>query len=571
MKNYRTILVLLLLGNISFAQSNYADLKKLSDDFWKWRAVTQPLSGDDINRIERPAGWVPDWSVKAVNAMKDTFQLFLTRWESMDTAKWPVSQKVDYHLVGSAISRVEWELTMNPTWRTNPVFYLNQSLGSIFEILLPPPPIKPERAKEIVLRMKNIPAVLNAAKNNLQLALKPFAALAITDLQTAGSRLDSVSSRLAPLFPADQATELAAATKLAMVALNSYKQWLESRLPKMRDKTAIGVTAYNFFLTRVAQIPYTPDQLVEMARQEWERAVAFEVYESLRNNGKADLPLAAGTDAQIKNNENAERSVRQFLEEKNILTVPSSMQHYQNREIPGYLAPLADMGVVDDLTSATRLKENATKYIPKPDPGSGYFNVATAKDSRPILVHEGIPGHYFQLARSWAHPNPVRRYYYDSGANEGIGFYAEEMMLQMGYFDDSPRTREIIYNFMRLRALRVEVDVKLATGAFTIDQAAAYLEKKVPMDAQTAKAEAAFFASAPGQAISYQIGKIQIQQMLSEAKLSKGAGFSLRDFHDFVWLNGNVPVALQRWEYLGDNSQIQKMEAAKGKIIRSTK
>ena len=108
-------------------------------------------------------------------------------------------------------------------------------------------------------------------------------------------------------------------------------------------------------------------------------------------------------------------------------------------------------------------------------------------DPRPLTVHEGIPGHYFQLCLSWKQEDPIRRHYYDSGANEGIGFYAEEMMLQAGLFDDSPHTREIIYNFMRLRALRVEVDVKLALGEFTLEQAAKYLEEKVPMDSQTAR------------------------------------------------------------------------------------
>ena len=73
--------------------------------------------------------------------------------------------------------------------------------------------------------------------------------------------------------------------------------------------------------------------------------------------------------------------------------------------------------------------------------------------------------------------DPIRRQYYDSGANEGIGFYAEEMMLDSGLYDDGPRSREIIYNFARLRALRVEVDVKLALGRFTIAQAASYRPK----------------------------------------------------------------------------------------------
>jgi len=197
------------------------------------------------------------------------------------------------------------------------------------------------------------------------------------------------------------------------------------------------------------------------------------------------------------------------------------------------------------------LKENSTRYINPSSPDLGYFSLSVAKDPRGEIVHEGVPGHYFQIALSWSHPDPIRRHYYDSAANEGLGFYSEEMMLETGLFDDSPRSREIIYNFMRLRALRVEVDVKLALGLFTIKQAAEYLQRTVPMDQQTARAEAAFFASSPGQAISYQIGKTQILHFLADAQTRQGDKFSLRAFHDFLWLNGNVPIVLQRWEYLG--------------------
>src|SRR5256885_7550385 len=156
---------------------------------------------------------------------------------------------------------------------------------------------------------------------------------------------------------------------------------------------------------------------------------------------------------------------------------------------------------------------------------------------------------------SWKHEDPIRRHYYDSGANEGIGFYAEEMMLQAGLFDDSPHTREIIYNFMRLRALRVEVDVKLALGEFTLEQAAKYLQEKVPMDEQTARQEAIAFSTSPGGAMTYQIGKLQILKFLADARMQQGDKFNLRAFHDSVWKNGNVPIALQQWEYLGTKNQ----------------
>jgi uncharacterized protein (DUF885 family) len=181
-------------------------------------------------------------------------------------------------------------------------------------------------------------------------------------------------------------------------------------------------------------------------------------------------------------------------------------------------------------------------------------------DSRPLCVHEGLPGHYFQLCLSWKHEDKTRRQYYDSGANEGIGFYAEEMMLQAGLFDDSPHTREIIYNFMRLRALRVEVDVKLSLGEFTLDQAAKYLHEKVPMDDSTAHEEAIAFATGPGQALTYQIGKLQITKLLAEARMQQGEKFNLRAFHDFVWRNGNVPLSLQRWELLGDPGDVPQMD-----------
>jgi uncharacterized protein (DUF885 family) len=98
----------------------------------------------------------------------------------------------------------------------------------------------------------------------------------------------------------------------------------------------------------------------------------------------------------------------------------------------------------------------------------------------------------------------------------------------------------------------VEVDVKLATGQFTIEEAADYLSRTVPMDRQTARDEAALFASTPGQAITYQIGKLQVLRFLAEARRTQGMEFDLRAFHDFVWRNGNVPIALQEWEYLGE-------------------
>jgi hypothetical protein len=106
--------------------------------------------------------------------------------------------------------------------------------------------------------------------------------------------------------------------------------------------------------------------------------------------------------------------------------------------------------------------------------------------------------------------------------------------------------------------------VKLALGLFSVDRAAEYLQQSVPMDATTARLEATSFAAGPGQAISYQIGKLQIMKFLADAHRLKGDAFSLRGFYDFVWKNGNVPIALQRWEYLGLKDEIEALDAGGG-------
>ena len=79
------------------------------------------------------------------------------------------------------------------------------------------------------------------------------------------------------------------------------------------------------------------------------------------------------------------------------------------------------------------------------------------------------------------------------------------------------------------------------------------------MDEQTARQEAIAFSTGPGQAITYQIGKLQIIKFLADARMHQGEKFNLREFHDFVWKNGNVPIALQRWEFLGDPSDVARI------------
>jgi uncharacterized protein (DUF885 family) len=552
----RVLIALLLLSTISFSQAKTTSLDQLATDFWAWRAQYRPFTGDDVPRMERTSG-VRDWSAVSIAKQRADLAQFEQRWKMMQAAGWPVAEQVDYRLIGSAIARVRWELDVNPRWQRDPTFYLEQTVTTLEEELLPPPPFSNARSREIVVRAENIPSILDEAKANLR-PIAPFAQLAIGSLADIDVRLQRMEHGVEPLLTSDeQQAQFHAAISKASAALIAYREWLKQNLPGMRKDFALGANAYGFFLHRVALLPYTPEQLLAMARQDFDRVLAFEIYEEQRNIGAPELKLAASTEEEVARGTHDEEHVRQYLVAHQILSVPSDMPHWTLRPMPDYLVPLQGFGEIDDFTSASRPNADGIRWLVPPSDHLPYFFKAYALDTRTTGVHEGVPGHFFQLSLARRNSDPIRRQYYDSVANEGIGFYAEEMMLQVGLYDDSPRTREIIYNFARLRALRVEADVKLALGEFTIEQAADYLEKTVPMDRKTAQGEAADFATAPGLAIDYEIGKLQIERMLADRRLQLGDKFNLRDFHDYVWINGNVPFSLQRWELLGLDDDIK--------------
>ncbi len=525
-------------------------LQQLGEEAWAWRAATQPASGDDIPRIARPEGWLPDWSAPAIKARYERLQNFEERWRNLAGSADTAESSTDYRLLGSLLSRVRWELDHVAAWKRQPHFYIEQALIPVFELLLPPPPLDEERVAQLQALLRQIPRILDAAQKNLSDQRGPFVDVALTQLEMVPDSLKGMYQGLSAYVPAADLGAMLAELDSALAAFAGYGQFLRSNREGLAQAIHVGRESYQFFLSNVALYPYTAEELTIMGAQEWQRTAVFEAIETNRNRGLAELAIGSDVETVIQRLNHEEREVRSFLQRQQLLTVPESVGHYQGHAFPDYLEPIAWLGRTFDLTNQHRLDENATVYLPDPSPDLGFFNLSIARDPRPIIVHEGVPGHYFQLSRSWRHPNPLRRHYYDSGANEGTGFYAEEMMLQAGFFDDSPRTREVIYTFARLRALRVEVDVKLALGVFTIAQAADYLQEKMGLDRATAVEEAIFFAATPGQAISYQVGKLQTLAFMSAARSELGDRFNLREFHDYLWHNGNVPIALQQEEFL---------------------
>jgi hypothetical protein len=537
-------------------------IEALGIDFWRWRTLQQPRSHDDIPRIERNKNWKPAWSSQDVAGYQNAISDFQKRWKAIDAGtvnSLNVSKEswVDYQLIGSAIHRVYWELDYLKVWQQQPRFYIDQTAGVVFDLLLPIQ-VNDEIVRDVVFALNFTEEILSSGIKNLaNNAVKAYAVVAIDLLKNIENQLNTMSKELAEFVDQDLADALEASTKKAIGAFVNYREWLISNLDSFKPISAIGKDNYEWFFKKVALVPFTTHELNMIGELEWDRAVVLEQI-SLNKHKKIAIPAIPSSAAeQVKNEANDERQVRQFYAEQGILSQPQTLKHYLNAPLPAYLAPIKWLGVTDDLTGPSRVDEDGYSYVPEPHNKLPYFYAANARDARAGIVHEGA--HYQQLAISWRHERVLRRYYYDSGVNEGIAFYNEELLLAAGLFDDKVHSQTVMYNFMKLRAMRVIVDVGLATGRLDIASATAYLEKKVPMDHETAYEEAVFFSSSPGQALTYQIGKTQILKLFSDVvsdKKAKSEAFNMQEFHDYLWKNGNVPLSLLRFEFLGDVSEI---------------
>jgi hypothetical protein len=476
-----------------------------------------------------------------------------------------VGDYVDARLLASAIGRVRFELDVVPLWRRDPWFYLDQSVGTVFEALLRPPPFGEERLEELWGLLDSFAATLQAGRENLagNVSLE-LAGIARAVAPGAGRNLTEALEALAPDLASPAAARLRHAAAAAAGELDAYASWLEAEAAHAHPLGAPGRDVLERYLYDVALVGRTPEELLDAGRRELDRAMAFELFELHRCPDATWPPLPASAEAQCEAEAAAELEVRRFYEGHRLLSQPAGLRHYLNSPLPGWLAPLRWLGVTDDLTGPSRLDEDGVSYVPPPAPDLPYFYRANAADPRAGIVHEGA--HYQQLALTWAHPRPARRFFYDSCPNEGIAFYNEEMLLQAGLFDDAPITRRIMCSFLRLRALRVEVDLRLALGEWSISEGGEVLASRVPMDRGTAFDEAAFFASTPFQGSSYLAGKVDLLALLADARLAGGEGFELQAFHDALWKNGNVPFSLQRLELLGDASQLARVDELRAKL-----
>jgi len=188
------------------------------------------------------------------------------------------------------------------------------------------------------------------------------------------------------------------------------------------------------------------------------------------------------------------------------------------------------------------LQENipATFYVPVPD--ATKINV-TFQGMEATFIHEAIPGHHFQIA-SQQENNDIpafRRQPAFYAYFEGWALYCESLGEQLGCYTD-PYQKMGALNMEIHRAIRLVTDVAIHTGKITREEAIAYMMQHESISEPVATAEVERYMAMPGQALSYKTGELKIKALRDTLAAKLGSKFSLKDFHDALLGNGDMPL-----------------------------
>jgi uncharacterized protein (DUF885 family) len=171
-----------------------------------------------------------------------------------------------------------------------------------------------------------------------------------------------------------------------------------------------------------------------------------------------------------------------------------------------------------------------------------------------LAFHEGVPGHHFQLtlAQELTDLSVLRRLAPFTAYGEGWGLYAERLADEMGlYSGDLARLGMLSEDSMR--AARLVVDTGLHAKGWSRQQVVDYLLANTATPPVEVDSETDRYIAAPGQALAYMVGRLEIQRLRAAAERRLGERFDIRAFHDTLLGSGALPLTVLA-ELLGDGT-----------------
>ncbi len=533
---------------------SYADLLAL---FSSWRTF------EEAPRVNG----VPDYTAPTRARRLDELKALQQRLAAIDTTGWPISRQVDWHIVRAEMNGMLYHLTVLQPFARDPAYYASVRTeesdtpaeegptihGAIrlWQYGIWPrtaldtvKPLTTDERTRLTAALRTVAPLLAQARTNL-------AGANAKDLWVGGVRafdeqheaLGVLAGRVKTLHPSEKS--LQAAITDASSATEQFITWLKAESPARTGPSGIGKEQYTWYLRNVLLMPLTWDEEVTILRRELARSHASLRFEEARNAALPPMHVVANAAEFAALQDQLLPKYLQFWKDKQIMTVEPWMDRALRERFSGF----------------------------SPEPTRNFFAQATHRDPRTLWTHQV---HWWDNMRIRVapHANPIRReplrYNVWMSRAEGMATVMEEWTMNAGLYDDSPRSREIVWAMLAARAARGLGN--LYAHANDLDMAGAgevhvgWTPRGWMRRDPLLGFEQHLYLRQPGYGATYVSGGRLLEEAIAERARQLGPQFTMRGFFDELNATGMIPVSLIYWELTGDDRMIRELRDGQGPL-----
>jgi hypothetical protein len=515
--------------------SSYADLVALFAD---WREFESPPLLDGA----------PDYSSETFAARDDGYRQLRARLESLEVDDWPIPQQVDWHIVRAEMNGYDFNARVLQPWVRDPAFYNTIRIErsdvpayegptnhAVIDLWTYRFPLSEQEEQRLLSDLSAIPPLMRQAQQNLMGNARDLWVTGIRDIRAQRVALDGISVLLGD--SADAALmDVVAASKSATDELTV---WLEQQADSKTGPSGIGKDNYTWYQQNVHLVPMTWEDEVRLLERELARAWSMLKVEEHRNRDLPPLTLATTPAEYDAKADEAVMRIMRFLSENDIVTVTD------------YMEPV--------------MREHMWAFVPEAT--RDFFMITAHYDPAPLFTHWY---HWFELARMdlEPHASPIRQdpllYNIFDSRNEGTATAVEEIFMHAGLYDDSPRSRELVWIMLAQRAARGLGSLYAHANEMSMEEAGEVHMEWTPRGWMKTEPELLIFEQhlflrQPGYGTSYITGKYLLEHTLADyakQREERGEDFELKNFFDALNAIDSIPISLGRWELTGLDDEV---------------
>ena len=517
------------------AQSNYDHLLVLFAD---WREFESPPLSNGA----------PDYTATQFERRQPDYLALRTRLESFDIDDWPIPQQVDWHLVRAEMNGYDFNRRVLRPWARDPAFYNTiwtyrsdvpahegPTHHALVELWTYDFPLSDAEERRLISELGVIPPLMKQAQANLTGNARDLWITGIRDIRQQRAGLDELEGMLGD----SASSELKDIIEQSIIATDEFVAWLLAEADSKAGPSGIGKENYTWYQQNVHLVPLTWEDEVRLLKRELARAWSSLKLEEQRNRNLPPMVAASTPEEYDAMANQAVNRIMSFLDDKDIVTVTDYMEPALREQMGSFVA----------------------------EEQRHFFWITAHLDPAPLFTHFY---HWFELARMdrEPHESPIRQgallYNIFDSRNEGTATGVEEMFMHAGLYDDSPRSRELVWILLAQRAARGLGSLYAHANEMTMEEAGMVHMEWTPRGWMKTEKELLIFEQhlylrQPGYGTSYVTGKYLLERTLADYARQveqRGEEFQLKHFFDRLNAIDSIPISLGRWEMTGLDDEV---------------